>query len=96
MSAQTPIQKLVEVLQIKDRSRAIHEARGLAYKRYQLQEAEFEALLQADDARADQVETERQKLISVYEQYIDACLALRTHSIEADKTIAQMIKDLEQ
>lgn len=91
-----PLDQILEVLAIQGKVKEIHGQRELAHKRYKLQEAEFESSLQADNTSPETIEQGRQKLVAVYEQYIDSCLALRTYSISSEQKIEQMIKDIEQ
>lgn len=90
-----PVEQLLVAIQMQSKVKQIHSARGIARKRHELEEEEFEALLQEDNTAAEVIESKRAQLISTYEQYIDACLALRTYTVESEQKIQQMIKDLE-
>lgn len=83
-------------LHIMSKGAEINRAREIASKRHGLAESEFEALLKQNNAAAEQIEAGRAKMISLYEQYVDACLALRTFSLEAEKRIEAMIKEHKQ
>ncbi len=91
--SQSPIEQLIAAIHLREKCNKISRERGVARKRHELEEEEFEALLQQDDADPTAVEAKRLRVISTYEQYIDCCLALRTQSIEAESKIDQMIKD---
>lgn len=95
-STSNPLEQLLAALQMQAKLKQIHSARGIARKRHELEEEEFEVLLQEDETPAGIIEAKRVQLISTYEQYIDACLALRTYTVESEQKIQHMIKDLEQ
>lgn len=81
-------------MEIMSKNAEIKQARDLASKRHQLAEAEFESVCQNHESSAEEVEKARLALISLYEQYVDACLALRTYSLSAGKKLNDMMKEL--
>lgn len=82
------------VMEIMSGNRTIKQARDLASKRHGLAEAEFESVVTNNDSTPEQIEKARASLISLYEQYVDACLALRTYNFDADKKLNEMMKEL--
>ncbi len=88
-----PLEQLIAAIHLREKCAKISRDRGVARKRHELEEEEFEALLQQDSALPEAIEAKRQRVISTYEQYIDCCLAFRTQSIESEQKIDQMIKD---
>lgn len=49
-----------------------------------------------DNIAQDVIEAARSKMISLYEQYVDSCLALRTHGIESHKRIDELLRNNKQ
>lgn len=82
------------VMEIMSKNGEIKRGRDLAHKRHELAEAEFESICQNRDATGEEVEKARVSLTSLYEQYVDACLALRTYNFDADKKLNEMMKEL--
>lgn len=86
-------EQINDALDIMKKSGELNKQRELALKRHQLSESEFEVLTQNNDVTAEKLETARSTMISLYEQYVDACLALRTFSVDANRKIEEMIKE---
>lgn len=91
------IDKLALVLEAKELERKSSEltlTRSIAAGKWQVAEQEFESLLQQDAASAEKVESARQNLMSLYEQFIDSCLAFRTHNNTAISRLEQIMKEI--
>lgn len=87
------MEKALEAIKIIQKGQDIRAQRELAQQRHGLQKAEFEVLLNRNNATGEEIEAGRTKLIELYSQYIDAVLGLRQYSLDSQKQLEQMIGD---
>ncbi len=93
MSSDRPRLSLEQTVEIIKKGKQINQARELAYRRFQLQEQEFEVLCQEKTTPPESIEAGRTKTVSLYEQYVDSCLALRTFNHSSLDAIDDVLKD---
>lgn len=85
-------EKAVDAMRMVARSREYKSNQDLAMKRHQLQSAEFEALMNKAGVTPEDIEAGRLKLVTLYEQYLDAGLAFRAFNIELEQKIEDLTK----
>lgn len=88
--------KLLEAKDIERKSAEITRARNILAGKWQLAEQEFENLLQNPAADEAAIESARQGLLALYEQFIDACLAFRTQNNYAILRLEQIMKEIRE
>ncbi len=86
------IEQLQQIFQIQADGNRLKTAVDIASKKSDLAEVEFVQILEDDGASPEQLEAGRQKVVSLFEAYLDAVLASRTHRINSIRDIENLMR----
>lgn len=91
-----PFQQIEAAIKMLQKSSELKSQIGLAYKRCDLAQSEFQLAVDSPETSKEKVEEIRGRLVSLFEAYLDAAIAGWSYGKDASSQIDLMKAELER